>query len=90
MLKVELEGTDSTKSAAVLAACAEALGELRGKAVEEMEAAVVDKRAEVEDTIEEASKQREEARTALTGVMVSMPAEARSGLAEALGGLFDD
>lgn len=48
------------------------------------------KRAEVEDTIEEASQQREEARTALTGVMVSMPAEARSGLAEALGGLFDD
>ena len=90
MLKVELEGTDSTKSAAVLAACAEALGELRGKAAEEMEAAVVDKRAEVEDTIEEASQQREEARTALTGVMVSMPAEARSGLAEALGGLFDD
>ncbi|WP_417177423.1 hypothetical protein [Adlercreutzia sp.] len=44
MLKVELEGTDSTKSAAVLAACAEALGELRGKAAEEMEAAVVDKR----------------------------------------------
>ena len=97
VLKVELEGTDSTKSAAVLAACAEALGELRGKAAEEMEAAVVDKRAEVEDTIEEASQQREEAsqqreeaRTALTGVMVSMPAEARSGLAEALGGLFDD
>ena len=96
-LKVELEGTDSTKSAAVLAACAEALGELRGKAAEEMEAAVADKRAEVEDTIEEASQQREEAsqqrkeaRTALTGVMVSMPAEARSGLAEALGGLFDD
>lgn len=47
MLKVELEGTDSTKSAAVLAACAEALGELRGKAAEEMEAAVADKRAEV-------------------------------------------
>lgn len=96
-LKVELEGTDSTKSAAVLAACAEALGELRGKAAEEMEAAVADKRAEVEDTIEEASQQREEAsqqreeaRTALTGVMVSMPAEARSSLAEALGGLFDD
>ena len=96
-LKVELEGTDSTKSAAVLAACAEALGELRGKAAEEMEAAVADKRAEVEDTIEEASQQREEAsqqreeaRTALTGVMVSMPAEARSGLAEALGGLFND
>lgn len=90
MLKVELEGTDSTKSAAVLAACAEALGELRGKAAEEMEAAVVDKRAEVEDTIEEASQQRKEARTALTGVMVSMPPEARSSLAEALGGLFDD
>lgn len=90
MLKVELEGTDSTKSAAVLAVCAEALGELRGKAAEEMEAAVADKRAEVEDTIEEASQQREEARTALTGVMVSMPAEARSGLAEALGGLFND
>lgn len=97
MLKVELEGTDSTKSAAVLAACAEALGELRGKAAEEMEAAVADKRAEVEDTIEEASQQREEAsqqreeaRTALTGVMVSMPAEARSSLAEALGGLFND
>lgn len=96
-LKVELEGTDSTKSAAVLAACAEALGELRGKAAEEMEAAVADKRAEVEDTIEEASQQREEAsqqreeaRTALTGVMVSMPAEARSSLAEALGGLFND
>lgn len=89
-LKVELEGTDSTKSAAVLAVCAEALGELRGKAAEEMEAAVADKRAEVEDTIEEASQQREEARTALTGVMVSMPAEARSSLAEALGGLFDD
>ncbi len=96
-LKVELEGTDSTKSAAVLAACAEALGELRGKAAEEMEAAVADKRAEVEDTIEEASQQREEAsqqrkeaRTALTGVMVSMPPEARSSLAEALGGLFDD
>ena len=88
-LKVELESTDSTKSAAVLAACAEALGELRGKAAEEMEAAVAE-RAEVEDTIEEASQQREEARTALTGVMVSMPAEARSGLAEALGGLFDD
>lgn len=90
MLKVELEGTDSTKSAAVLAACAEALGELRGKAAEEMEAAVADKRAEVEDTIEEASQQRKEARTALTGVMVSMPPEARSSLAEALGGLFDD
>lgn len=96
-LKVELEGTDSTKSAPVLAACAEALGELRGKAAEEMEAAVADKRAEVEDTIEEASQQREEAsqqreeaRTALTGVMVSMPAEARSSLAEALGGLFND
>lgn len=96
-LKVELEGTDSTKSAAVLAACAEALGELRGKAAEEMEAAVADKQAEVEDTIEEASQQREEAsqqreeaRTALTGVMVSMPAEARSSLAEALGGLFND
>lgn len=57
-LKVELEGTDSTKSAAVLAVCAEALGELRGKAAEEMEAAVADKRAEVEDTIEEASQQR--------------------------------
>lgn len=89
-LKVELEGTDSTKSAAVLAVCAEALGELRGKAAEEMEAAVADKRAEVEDTIEEASQQREEARTALTGVMVSMPAEARSSLAEALGGFFND
>ena len=72
MLKVELEGTDSTKSAAVLAACAEALGELRGKAAEEMEAAVADKRAEVEDTIEEASQQRKEARTALTGVIFSM------------------
>ena len=44
-LKVELEGTDSTKSAAVLAVCAEALGELRGDAAEEMEAAVADKRA---------------------------------------------
>lgn len=87
---LSMEGTDSTKSAAVLAACAEALGELRGKAAEEMEAAVADKRAEVEGTIEEASQQREEARTALTGVMVSMPAEARSSLAEALGGLFDD
>lgn len=53
-----------------------------------MEAAVADKRAEVEDTIEEASQQRKEARTALTGVMVSMPPEARSSLAEALGGLF--
>ncbi len=41
-LKVELEGTDSTKSAAVLAVCAEALGELRGDAAEEMEAAGVE------------------------------------------------
>lgn len=46
-LRVELEGTDSTKSAAVLAVCAEALGELRGDAAEEMEAAIADKRAEV-------------------------------------------
>lgn len=74
-LKVELEGTDSTKSAAVLAVCAEALGELRGDAAEEMEAAVADKRAEVEDAIEEAARQREEAQTALTGMMISMPAE---------------
>lgn len=74
-LNVELEGTDSTKSAAVLAVCAEALGELRGDAAEEMEAAVADKRAEVEDAIEEAARQREEAQTALTGMMISMPAE---------------
>lgn len=46
-LKVELEGTDSTKSAAVLAVCAEALGELRGDAAEEMEAAIAGKQAEV-------------------------------------------
>lgn len=89
-LKVELEGTDSTKSAAVLAVCAEALGEMRGNAAEEMEAVVADKRAEMETAIDQARKQRKEAQAALEGVMVSMPAEARAGLAEALGGLFDD
>lgn len=89
-LKVELEGADSTKSSAVLAVCAEALGEMRGDAAEEMEAAVDDKRAEAQAAIDEATRQRDEAKTTLEGVMVSMPAEARAGLAEALGGLFDD
>lgn len=89
-LKVELEGADSTKSAAVLAICAEALGEGRGEAADEMEATIADKRAEVEEAIDGANQQREEARTALEGVTISMPAEARAGLAEALGGLFDD
>lgn len=89
-LKVELEGADSTKSSAVLAVCAEALGEMRGDAAEEMEAAVADKRAEVQAAIDEAVQQRDEAKTTLEGVMVSMPAGARAGLAEVLGGLFDD
>lgn len=90
MLKVELEGTDSTKSAAVLAICAEALGEMRGDAAEEMESAAADKQVEAKRAADEAAKQRKEAQNALEGVMVSMPAEARAGLAEALGGLFDD
>lgn len=89
-LKAELEGTDSAKSAAVLAVCAEALGELRGEAAEEMEAAITDKQAEVKRALEEAKSQREEARATLEGVMVSMPAEARTGLAAALENLFDD
>lgn len=68
----------------------EALGEGRGEAADEMEATIADKRAEVEEAIDGANQQREEARTALEGVTISMPAEARAGLAEALGGLFDD
>ena len=74
-LKAELEGTDSTVGSDARLS-ARSLGRVARNAAEEMEAAGADKRAEVEDTIEEAARQREEAQTALTGMMVSMPAEA--------------
>lgn len=88
-LEVWAEGSDSTKTQAAVAVVSAALNDLQKDASERMEADIADKKAEIEQTQEDAKAAQEEMKASIEQIMFALPDAAKASLPSSLQDALD-
>ncbi|MCL1799545.1 MAG: ABC transporter permease [Eggerthellaceae bacterium] len=89
-LDIWVEGTDSTKTAAVMSAVSSALSDARKAAADDMGATIDQKRDELTERQAEAKARQEDMRAVLESVTLTLPDAARAQLPPELAELLED